>query len=153
MLSKTNKTWLGTIGLASILMLLAIFGGTWGTSYAASSEASAAPVITSIDPVKMPVSGSGVHMVIRGSNFGTLSGTHVWVLQWGGPAKEMVILSILSDLIVIDVPGSMTNQPNRSDVGVVTGSGSSTVPTIPTIPVRKFTFWVYLPTYLPMLSR
>ena len=60
-----NKKWLGTIVVASILLILALMGGTWGTSYAAQThEAVVVPVINTIDPTRVLAGGSDLLMTI-----------------------------------------------------------------------------------------
>jgi hypothetical protein len=159
MFLKSSKTWLGTIALASILMMLAIFGGNWGTSYAKPSEPAAAPVITSIDPKYVHVTSGNTLMVIRGTNLGTQDVTRVRFYQWDSSVVyELVPQHVQSELIVVEIPGNMTDQPHKYNVMVVVYSSTPTVPTLPTIPGQNSNLAVFsafepIYYYLPCIHR
>jgi TRAP-type C4-dicarboxylate transport system permease small subunit len=45
MLTTSKVKWFGSILLASILLILALIGGKWGTDYSASASVNATPII------------------------------------------------------------------------------------------------------------
>jgi len=135
MKKRNSIKWVITIALSSILLGLAILGGTWGTSYGANAQAVATtPVITSIDPVEEPVGSQDRPLVIKGSGFGDMSNTRVRFYQWGGQVFEFMPLAVYWDTIFINVPADFLTFPNKFDVVVVVYTDPSTVPTLPTVP-------------------
>ena len=181
MITKTSRTWLGTIIVASIFLALALMGGTWGTSYAAhTNEAAAVPVIFSIAPVHvMAGTGEASALVIKGLYFGadpTL--THVRLYQWIGTNYsynyyELLPSGISDNTIYVDIPAILTGDGYVFDVVVVkytvapgtpvppTEPPTVIVPTVPTIPVidgaeksNAKTFRVYINgLFLPLIPR
>jgi hypothetical protein len=156
MISRPVTKWIVTIILASIIIVAASIGGTWGTSYAKTADDLAKPVVTSIDPLKMPVTGTSSIMVIRGLNFGTMDNTRVRFYQWGGTVYELSPLFILPDLIIIEMPADMIDKPSKYDVIVIVYETTPTIPTLPNIPGESsepITFSVYSFYYLPFSRR
>jgi len=159
MFTTSKFKWIGSIILAGTLLVLAIFGGTWGTSYAADASVNVAPVISYIDPFAVPVGSPDTIIEIWGSNFGTTTDTRVR-LTGGGFDELYPPDEISTGRIVVTIPALLLDQPTLYILTVIK-SKSGTIPTIPTIPnppddeiSNPVPFTVYGPdTYLPIIQK
>jgi len=153
----TNKIkWLGTLTLAVVLLVLALIGGNWGTTFAADLSALQAPRIDSIEPKGIKVGSPKIWILIRGANFGDSVDTRVRLS--GMNYDEMIEpFTIFPDYIYIEAETKFFSQPETYIITVVR-STSHTIPTIPTIdPIdlvsNKVDFTVFIPNYLPVISK
>ncbi|OGO14581.1 MAG: hypothetical protein A2032_04470 [Chloroflexi bacterium RBG_19FT_COMBO_49_13] len=158
-MSATNKIkWSGSIILAGTLLVLAMMGGTWGTTYAADPGLNAAPIIDSIDPTGTYARSPDRLIYIYGANFGNQSNTRVRITGIGvdqiarpedySPGR---IIVVITDTLLIE--------PTYYNITVV----KSTLPSIPTIPLEPewdqesnqviFTVYEGKTNYLPFISR
>ena len=158
MSATTKIKWSGSIILAGALLVLAMTGGTWGTTYAADPSLNAAPIIESINPSETYAGSPDCPIKIYGANFGNLSDTRVRITGIGvdqiarpdaiSPGKISVVIT---DTLLIE--------PTFYIVTVV----KSTLPSIPTIPLEPkwdqesnqiiFTVYEGKTNYLPFISR
>jgi hypothetical protein len=79
MFTTSRIKWIGTIILAGLLLIVALLGGKWGSSYSASAHVYTTPNIYSIIPVFVPEESPDTPMTISGNNFGSMDVTRVWI--------------------------------------------------------------------------
>jgi len=133
MFSITKLKWYGSIALAGILLVLAMVGGTWGTSYAADGVLNEPPVINYIDPHSLPAGTPDHVMIIVGSEFGEAKDEiRIWIK---GIDSEYLLepLFVTNTAISVTLPAEMLAVPNTFIVSVIK-SKIGTIPTIPTVP-------------------
>jgi hypothetical protein len=160
MFTTSKIKWFGTVIVAGILLLLAMLGGKWGTSYAADASINAAPYIDNIVPSAVPAGSPYIIMIISGGNFGTLADTRVRLKADEDGYDDLLLpLQVLPDGISVIISTDLLVVPKLYTVTVVK-STSGTVPTIPTIPPwdevsNPVPFTVFEPTgiYLPIISK
>ena len=151
MFTKSKLKWFGSIILAGTLLVLALMGGKWGTTYAADSSINAAPYIDYIVPSEVQAGSPYFMMIIFGENFGTLENTRVRLTAIG--YDEMLPpTQVLPDGISVVIAADLLVVPKLYTVMVVK-STYGTIPTIPTIPPWDETsnpvpFTVYEPQYI-----
>jgi hypothetical protein len=159
MFKASKIKWFGSIVLAGILLILALFGGEWGTNYTASASVYVAPVINYIDPSAVQVGSPDISMEIWGSNFGNLVDTRVRLV--GGGIDQLFAPIIAGPTrIVITIPALLLDQPALYTLTVIK-SKIGTIPTIPTIPnppndeiSNPALFRVFEPSmYLPLMYK
>ena len=148
----TKYRWVVSLSLGGILLVIALIGGNWQTSYAADSGLNAAPVINYIDPERTKVGSGDTPMIIVGSNFGEAeSNIRVWlsdqVNNYSAAPKNVIDTGI--SLIITD---TLLTSPITYTVIVVKSNGLS-IPTVPPDPdydtySNAVNFWVYMPEYL-----
>jgi hypothetical protein len=152
--------WIGTIFLGGILLVLALMGGNWGSSYAAVAGDCPVPYITYINPSSVKTGSLGKTIVISGGNFGTPSDTFVWFDSTILP-DLLPPTSVLPDGtgISVFVPTFMLAVDNNYAVKIVK-SCPHTIPTIPTLPdwdvvstSKPFVIYTPFDFYLPIISR
>ena len=160
MFTTSKIKWFGSIILAGILLVLAIFGGKWGTSYVAGASVNVAPIITAINPSSVPAGSPDTWLIIWGSNFGTLLDTRVR-LTGVGFDQLFTPREIRQDRIIVILPASLLVDPNLYTLTVIK-SKYGTIPTIPTIPVPPddeisnpvpFTVFERQLMYLPLMYK
>lgn len=154
MLTTNKIKWLGTLTIAGVLLILALIGGDWGTTYAADLSALQAPRIDSIEPPGVKVGSPYQIILIRGADFGDVVDTRV---RLSGTNYDQMFppVTIFPDYIYVMVPEYFFTQPEKFIVTVVR-STTHTVPTIPTIVPpdlvsNKVFFNVFLPLFLPIV--
>jgi hypothetical protein len=133
MFETTRIKWLGSIVLAGILLVLAMAGGTWGTSFAANGVLNEPPVINYIVPAALAAGSPDSVMIIVGSEFGESElEIRVW-LKGIGSEYLFAPLSVINTGISVNLPAVMLAVPNTFIVTVIK-SHIGTIPTIPTSP-------------------
>jgi len=158
MFTISKIKWIGSLSLAGIALLLALFGGNWGTDYTASASVNLAPHIDYIDPMGVPTGSGDVVMIISGSGFGVWEDTRVR-LTGGGYDAMLPPLFINSTGISLNISHTLLAFPTTYDVIVYT----STKPSIPSIPLvpeydtpsNMVQFLVYEPvsSFLPIIAK
>jgi hypothetical protein len=157
MLMKSKFKWIGTIVLAGFLLVSALLGGKWGTSYAADAAVSAPPVIYGIIPAAVPAGSSDKLIIISGANFGDVTDTAVRIK---GTVVDQILVpeAVIPDGISVYIPADLLVNPTVYLITVV----KSTQQSIPTIPItpwdeqsNPWPFKVFEPinTYLPVIER
>lgn len=157
--------WIGSLILASILLILAMIGGTWGTTYAAEVNQELTPVITSITPFEIEVGRTtDVIMRVHGYNFEdeNLSLEHTSVrLSDGGTDMILEVYNNqkFSTDIYVRISASLFTVPNIFYITVV----KSTVGTTPTVPILPaydlvsnavpFNVYQVQPKYIPVVFK
>jgi hypothetical protein len=158
-MSTTSKVrWFGSILLAGILLILALFGGKWGSDYSASASVNPDPVIQYITPVLLPMGSPDTLMDIYGLNFEPAADTKVWISnncyvkpQVFCDTREFVPLDISPTHISIIIPADMLEAPAIYFVQVVIYVGT-------TVPAGNYSNPGYLlvwspDTYLPIMHK
>jgi hypothetical protein len=153
MLSTSKIKWFGSTILAGTLLVLALLGGKWGTSYAADSGINADPTISLIIPSAVTVGSPDKLIIISGANFGSNSDTRVWLAD--GVNVPLVPISIIPTGISVVIPQSYLVAPKTYTIKVIVHIPPGTVPTIPTIPnppdvliSNGVTFTIYQPIFI-----
>lgn len=152
-MSATPKIkWFGTIIVAGILLVLAVMGGKWGTTYSANAGVNVAPHIDSINPFAVPAGSPETTLIITGSNF-VEEGKTVWVRLKGSVIDRILTPeSVLPTGISVKIPADLLVSPNVYILTVLKYTGT-TMPTIPTIPPpnweisNEVPFTVFNPIY------
>jgi hypothetical protein len=133
MFTTPKIKWFGSIVLAGTLLVVALMGGKWGTTYSASASVNVAPVIVSIDPSAVPAGSPDTTMIIIGSNFGDMTDTRV---RLTGIGVDLLIepLEVLPDGLSVIIPDTLLTAPTLYIITVV----KSTPHSIPTIPITPW---------------
>jgi len=158
MLATKKIKWLGTLTLAGILLLLALIGGNWGTTYAAVATVNIAPHIDSIDPFMVDVGSDWITMLIYGSNFGT--DKNAIGIRIKGPGVDLVQgpLAVVPTVIIVAMDASLLDVPVEYKISVIR-SNPHTVPTIPITPYdetsNEVPFYVLelMDLFLPVITK
>ena len=158
MFTISKIKWIGSLSLAGVVLLLALFGGNWGTDYTASASANLAPHIDYIDPLGVP-SGSGDRvLIISGSGFGNKADTAVRLTSVGYDSM-LPPLFVSSKGISLNISHTLLVFPTTYDVTVYTSSRPS-IPTLPLWPTydtpsNTVPFLVYEPvsSFLPIIAK
>ncbi len=150
MFTTSKVKWFGSILLAAILLILALTGSKWGTTYAASASINATPIIQDIFPEIVTVGSPDITMVINGLYFGTLADTKVWLYERGVP-QELDPVSVNANQITVTIPANLLDAPHIYLVQVV-------VYVSDTVPVGNYSnlvpFSIWSPdTYLPIMHK
>jgi hypothetical protein len=132
MVATSKIKWLGSIILAGTLLVLALLGGKWGTTYSAKADVCEAPVINSISPSSIPTGSPDTTMVITGSQFGNMTDTRVRLTGIGFD-QAFVPLQVLPEGISVIIPNTNLVDPIMYLVTVIK-SCPGTIPTIPITP-------------------
>ncbi len=133
MISTARVKWLVSILLAACVLVLALLGGKWGTSYAAENSLALAPHIDRIQPAAVRVGSPDVVMIVTGSGFEINKNPRVRLTT---PLTDVVLaapLQILPNALSQLIPGSYFTEPITYTLTVVQ-SNPGTVPTIPIDP-------------------
>jgi hypothetical protein len=133
MLATSKIKWFGSIILAGILLVLALIGGNWGTSYSANASVAAAPIITSIRPPAVLAGSGNTIIIISGSNFGSLITPIQVRLTMLGIDRLLTPLQVLPNGISVIIPADLLTVPAVYTLTVLK-SNLGTIPTIPTPP-------------------
>ena len=157
MYSTSKIKWFGSIILASIILILALMGGEWGTNYSASAAVNVPPYIVSIDPSAVLAGSPYKVMVITGQSFGDMTDTRVRLTAVGYD-DILAPLLVFPDAISVVIPAALLIEPKVYTVTVVM-STADTVPTIPITPWDEesnpvpFTVYEGQFHYLPIINR
>ncbi len=157
MLATSKFKWFGSIILAGIVLVLALTGGEWGTSYSANASVNVAPFIDNIVPSAVPAGSPTKLLVINGSNFGNVIDTRVRLM---GTVDDQLFtpVTIGQGRITVNIPADLLDVPIVYSLTVVKDP-SGTIPTIPIPPGTEISnpvpFTVYEPIYyyFPLLFR
>jgi hypothetical protein len=131
MLATTKIKWLTSIILAGILLGLALMGGKWGTSYAATSDGPS-PIIYSVLPPKVPVRSLDKVIVVAGLYYGGNTNTGVR-LQGNNFDKVLHTIAVQDNAISVLVTDTLMTEATVYTLTVVR-SDADTVPVIPLVP-------------------
>ena len=161
MLTTSKIKWLGSIILAGTLLVLAMMGGNWGTSYAADNSVNVAPTITSIIPSLIRVGSASKVVIVVGTDFGDIKDTRVRLVGNGVDQIIEETLQVIETGISIRIPATLLAVPTSYTLTVIKSSIHHTIPTIPLWPPpydevsNSLTLTVYTPvfTYLPCIKR
>jgi hypothetical protein len=154
-----HSRWGYTLILVALAAVLALTGGTWGTSQAAGvNSPEAVPTLTSMDPIQVKAGTSDFIMTIHGENFVDALHTGVRFYQWGtSPTPtlwEFIPATITADTITIEIPSRFVLFPNQFTVLVVNYSVSIPTPTVPpTIPIAEIPMVPYNPNVPPVIPQ
>jgi hypothetical protein len=159
MSTGTKYRWIVSLSLGGILLVLAVIGGNWQTSYAADPGLNAAPAIDYIEPDRVKVGSSDTPMIIWGSDFGTSEDfIRVWIHD---PINDYSVTpyNVGVNYISLVVTDTLLTSPITYTIKVVKSNGQS-IPTIPPNLIydqvsNAVNFWVYAPQYiyLPITSK
>jgi len=159
MLTTSKIKWLGSIILAGTLLVLAMMGGNWGTSYAADNSVNVAPTITSIIPSLIRVGSASKVVIVVGTDFGDIKDTRVRLVGNGVDQIIEETLQVIETGISIRIPATLLAVPTLYSLTAIK-SNKQTIPTIPLWPAHdevsnSITLTVYTPvfTYLPCIKR
>jgi hypothetical protein len=154
MFNAPKIKWFGSIILAGTLLILALLGGKWETTYSASAGVNLTPFIESVTPSSVPEGSSDFIMIISGSGFGDMTDTRVRLTAVGFD-ELFEPLQVLPDEIRVVIPAELLTEPKLYTVTVVW----STVHTIPVVPPTEWDeesnpkpFTVFIPFYIPIMS-
>ncbi len=128
MFTKSATKWLFSFILAGVLLALALFGGTWGTTYAADDQVNLLPQINYIVPNQILAGSPATMIFVNGSGFGDNNNTAVRI-QGNGVDKVFYGLVQANGIWVTISAADLVN-PTIYGVTVV----MSTVDSLPTIP-------------------
>ena len=142
MITTSKIKWLGSIILASILLVVALMGGNWGTIYSASAEVTAAPQVSYISPSFIRVGSPDTLVTIHGSNFGNLSNTRVRLIG-SGVNLLLTPVTVSSNKITVIIPSYLLTVHHLYFLRVEVTSGG-------TVPIIQTSNWVPLIVYPPI---
>ncbi|OGN98614.1 MAG: hypothetical protein A2Z71_11040 [Chloroflexi bacterium RBG_13_50_21] len=161
MLATNKIKWSISIILGGLLLVLALIGGNWGTSYAASAPDCAVPSITLVNPSVVPSGSPDTVIVITGSNFGNIDDTRVRLQGSGG--LDVILtqpLAVYPTALSVTVTDTLLTEPNLYILTVVKSCHAP--PTIPVLPLfpdwdvesNEVPFTVYAAEYfyLPIIA-
>ena len=148
----TTKKWVVSILLACLVLILALAGGRWGSSFTASANVNAAPLIDTIDPTSVLVDSPDTTITIQGLNFGNSEDTRVWISE-GGVNELLVPLTITPVQITVVLTADLLDRPAYFAVRVIKSTSGSppTIPTIPTPPDEEISNTVYFTVWSPYI--
>jgi len=161
-MSATNKIkWLGSIILAGALLVLAMMGGTWGTTYTVDASVNAEPYIESIDPAGVYAGSPNRLIIISGTDYGNLNNTGVRLLGDTSDSLLYPLESISPLQIKVLIPSELLVEPTLYILTVIKSLTEypPTIPTVPDPPEEEisnpvpFTVYVGQFNYLPFISR
>jgi hypothetical protein len=149
--------WIGSIFLGCFLLVLALMGGNWGSSYSAEAGVNAPPVIYVLIPDAAAAGSPDKTIIISGSNFGDETDTAVRIR--GTIIDEILYPEVVyPDGLSVILSADLLADPTAYLITVV----KSTVHSVPTIPITPWdeysntkTFTVFTPsyTYLPIIDK
>jgi hypothetical protein len=156
MLATTKIKWLASIILAGILFCLALTGGKWGTSYAATADGPD-PLIYSVLPPKVPVRSPDKVIVVAGLYFGGPINTGVR-LQGNDFDKVLPTIAVQGNAISAVVTDTLMTEVTVYTLTIVR-SDAGTIPVVPLMPPydhesNPLTFTVFQAEeyFLPIIS-
>lgn len=152
--------WLASIVVGAIVLILALFGGKWGTTYAANDGVLTAPVIDHIQPSIVRVGSDYKTIIIFGTFFDQCA---MWVrITSTGIDNSILPLQVLPNAISVVVGSEYFTSPSVYSIYVV-HSTQCTVPPDPPTPFdplwdeisNAVTLTVYesLWTYMPIMRK
>jgi hypothetical protein len=149
MLATPKIKWFVSIILAATLLVLALIGGKWGTTYTASANVYAAPFITSIVPSTVPAGSPAILLVINGSNFGNVTDTRVR-LRGSGVDELFIPATITQGRITVAIRADLLDVPIAYILTVEKTIGG-TIPGVEISNPVPFTVFEPLFYYLPIV--
>lgn len=157
MLTYTRIKWIAGVALAGILLVLAMIGGKWGTTYDANASINAIPVIYQIFPSRIMAGSGTTTLVISGANFGDKNTTRVRVVGTGVDLLREPI-QVLTGGVSATISDTLLVSPTVFEITVVKSSVES-IPTMPITPWDEESNAVALivfeanRSYLPLIKR
>ncbi len=157
MSTASKIEWLVSLVIGVIVLVLALVGGKWGTTYASDSQIFIVPSIDHIEPAAIPVGSAYKVIIIFGANYNQCS---IWV-RITGPGVDDILepLQVLPDAISQLIEAKYFTEPRVYSLYVV-NSTACTVPIAPYDPSwdeisNAVTLTVYQPvwTFLPLVQR
>ncbi len=157
MSTASKLKWLVSMVLGALVLVLALVGGKWGTTYASDSGVLTAPVVDRIVPNKIPVGSQSKVVIIVGANFNQCS---IWP-RITDPGLDVILdtLQILPDAISVPLDASYFSEPTVYSVTVV-NSIYCTAPVAPYLPEwdeisNAVTLTIFEPvrSFLPIVRR
>jgi hypothetical protein len=133
MFSTSKIKWFGSIVLAGCLLTLALMGGNWGTTYPANASVAAVPVITSIDPSKVPAGSADTIVIISGSNFGNMDTTRVRLTNTDTDLLLKPLQVLPNEGVSVNITDTLLVSPTLYIVTVIKSEPGS-IPTLPIVP-------------------
>ena len=126
----TKYRWVVSLSLGGILLVIALIGGNWQTSYAADSGLNTAPIIDYIDPEQTKVGSGTTPMIIYGSNFGEIeSNIRIWLSDQVNN-YTIAPYHLGDSWISLYIPDPLLSSPVTYTLKVVKSNGLS-IPTVP----------------------
>ncbi len=146
MFAASKIKWFGSVILAGTLLVVALFGGKWGTVYTAEAGDCPAPNIVTLTPSSVPAGSPDTTLIITGSNFGDITDTRARISGVGVDAL-LPTLVVLPDGLSATITDTLLVAPAWFLVTVVK-SCPHTVPILPIDPAwdvtsNPLTFSVY----------
>ena len=159
MLTASRTKWIASLILGGILVVLALVGGKWQTTYAADAGVNQVPVIDHIYPSKAPAGSDNLVMIIMGSNFGQVEDfIRVW-LEDADHNYTAAPIEVIDTALSVVITDTLMVAPDFYSIRVVKSNGLS-VPTIPPDPIydqvsNAVEFEVYAPLriFLPVMDK
>lgn len=159
MIGSIQKKWFATISLAIMILILAIIGGKWGSSYSVSASPNIAPVIDSISPALVEVRSPDTQITITGSNFGNQEDTGVFIYGGGYYRLLPPADTITPNYMTVVITDTLLVSPINFILQVVKTT-DGTPPISPTLPhpneevSNPVRFSVWSPdTYFPIIQK
>ena len=131
MFTKSATKWLFSFILAGVLLALALFGGTWGTTYAAEEQVNLLPQINYIVPNQIEAGSPDTIVFVSGSGFGNANDTAVRIQ--GDGVNKVLYGFVQSNGIWVTISAADLANPVVYSVTVLM-SLPHTLPTVPTVP-------------------
>ncbi len=132
MLPTSKTKWLFSFILAGILLALALFGGKWGTTYAAADQVNLLPQINYIVPNQIKAGSTDTMIFVSGSGFGNNNDTGVRIQ--GNGVDKMFYGLVQPNGIWVTISAQYLVNPIVYGVTVVY-SVPQTMPTVPPDPL------------------
>ena len=157
-IASRNK-WIVSLILGGTLLVLALIGGKWHTTYAADAGINQVPTITSISPEAVPAGRGDLTLVITGSGFGTsVDFIRVWLHDVDHDYIAAPLFVIDNGISVV-ITDTLMVAPDTYTIKVVK-SNSLSVPTVPPDPdydevSNAVDFVVFTPfdIYIPIINK
>lgn len=152
MISRSSTKWTISLILSFCLLILALIGGNWGSTYAASTKDTLLPYINRIEPAAVQVGSPYIVMIITGGNFDINKNPRI---RLTAPGLDQILeapLMVLPDGISQIIRPQYLVSPITYELFVVQSSSGS-IPTIPIEPgwdeiSNPARFVVYEPEYI-----
>jgi hypothetical protein len=136
MLTSYKLKWLGSITLSSVILVMALLGGDWGTNYTANASVNANPIIYLVQPSKVPARSPDRVIIISGLNFGTTADTGVR-LTGDGFDNILYPITVEPNALSVTVEDIYLTVPTAYTLTVVI-SGRPEGHTLPELPLWPF---------------
>jgi hypothetical protein len=153
MSTRSKCTWVASIAVGGILLILALIGGSWQMSYAANEGVEVAPVIDYIKPSSLPAGSPTWTVVIYGSNFGDPEDfIRVWITDTLHASYLATPKVVIDNGISVAITDTLLVNPHEYYIAVIKSNGHSVPPAPPDPRYDLVSNWVKFTVYQPRFN-